>query len=114
MTPINPKGTAVNIHGLSIPVYVSDDTPIIGLRNNLRKAFGTVLDYKEHAAVWDEILWINIMRFTSQPSKELLDFIKSQRDLIIGEYTIDRWEIYQTSSKVLAPEESSLIHTFQA
>lgn len=103
-------GLGMNRHGVAVAVY--PDAHVIKLRKKLRSKLGITTTYAEHHSVWDELLWINFMRFTAPLSGGALNKLLSYRDTEIGQYTIGQWDLYKISSRVLAPDKSKLIRIF--
>ncbi len=106
-------GVAANKHSVAITLYPQGNS-FVKLRDKIRELFGTVLDYSEHNQIWEQLMWVHILRFTKTPSEEFLKAVYEFRNKIIGEYEIKGWDLYKTSSKVLAPEDSELVEHFKA
>jgi 2'-5' RNA ligase len=111
--PIKVKviGMAVNKHSAAVSLYPIGDN-FIEIRNKIRELFGQVLDYSEHNQIWEQLMWIHVLRFTQTPTEKFLKLIYSLRDEFIGEYEISEWDLYKTSSKVLRPKDSTLVERF--
>ncbi|HUB93931.1 MAG TPA: hypothetical protein VMB52_05505 [Verrucomicrobiae bacterium] len=105
-------GTAANKYGAGVTLYPPDDT-VVKLRQKLREAFAITAGYTEHNVVWEQLLWVNILRFSSKPTNRFLEKLREYKDTQLGSYEIRSWDLYKTSSKVLAPESSTWIETFR-
>ncbi|HET9411333.1 MAG TPA: hypothetical protein VFO38_00590 [Candidatus Saccharimonadales bacterium] len=113
LTPLQVTlhGISANKHGVAVAGYPTSEPSLAEMRSILRPIVGNLLDYKEHNEVWDQLLWINFMRFKTQPSHDFLTHIQSLKDLQLPTFTIASWQLYKTTSRVLAPQQSTLIDT---
>lgn len=98
-------GVGINAHGIAISVYDLSAYEVSDIRLKLRKKLALSINYKEHDPIWDELLWVNFMRFNEQPDKEGLSLIKALSNQEIGRFEIKEWQLYKTTSRVLDPIE---------
>lgn len=109
---IHVYGYGVNRFQASAVLYPKGNA-VVTLRRKLREAFGIPEQaYTLHRSVWEELLWVNFMRFRIQPSQALLTVLKDHARDEIGRFTLDRYELYRISTKTLDPASSRRLHTF--
>lgn len=113
LTPVQVTlhGIGANKHGVAVAGYPTSEPSLAEMRNVLRPVVGNLLDYKEHNKAWDQLLWINFMRFKTQPNHDFLTHAQSLKNLQLPDFTISSWQLYKTTSKVLAPQQSTLVDT---
>lgn len=105
-------GYGANRFQASAVLYPETET-LAFLRKKLRAAFGIPDQaYTIHRSVWEELVWVNFMRFTVQPTSDLLKLLRDHARDDLGHCVIDRYELHSVSTKTLAPASSRLIHTF--
>lgn len=110
--PIHVRGLAVNRLQASTVLYPENES-LIAKRQQLRSALGiSTQAYTIHHVVWDELLWANFMRFKQQPTQKLIEFLQAHSKTEIEHFTLDRFELYEVSTKTLDPASSKLLHTF--
>jgi hypothetical protein len=112
--PIHARGVAANRLQAGTVLYPQEET-LVSQRIRLRAALGILEQaYTAHKLVWDELLWVNFMRFTTKPEEELLEFLRSRASQDFGSFELSRYELYELSTKTLDPASSKLLHTFDA
>lgn len=68
-------------------------------------------DYSIHLPAYENVGWINFMRYLHQPKEELLKELKANKESYFGDFVVKEISIYRNKSKVLDPDQSELIHT---
>lgn len=85
---------------------------VSGCRSTLRNIIGeTGDDYSIHLPAYEEVGWINFMRYEQQPKAELLKELYANRDTYFGEFVVRKVSLYLNRSKVLAPDQAELIES---
>jgi len=82
------------------------------MRNELRDKLHKVPDTRNKGTPWDELSWINFVRFTSKPSSRMLDELRKHKSTPFGSFSAHTWELYKTTSRVLDPACSELVERF--
>lgn len=112
--PICVRGLAINRFQSGAVLYPENET-LPAKRAELRSALGIPRQaYTDHLNVWEQLLWVNILRFTHQPPMEMLELLRSKATSDIGSFTLSHYELYDISTKTLDPSSSTLLHTFTA
>jgi 2'-5' RNA ligase len=109
---IQCHGVGVNPYGASVVAYPLRS--IVPLRSSLKRALDEAINYSEHNAIWEELLWITFLRFGAPPSEEFLAALRELADHEFGTFTLDTYGLFISSSKVADPKKCRLIHTFLA
>lgn len=105
-------GTGSNYLSSSVICYPKFE--IHQMRDELRQNLNIKgEDYTIHRSMYEHMGWINILRFTSTPSKEFLEKIRSYKNKEFGVIKAKSLQLYKTSSKVLNPAHSKLLAEFQ-
>jgi hypothetical protein len=99
-------------NGSAFAAVYFDDGALGGFRKELRDIDKSAHDYSIYLDGLDGIAWLNVMRFTHHFLPELQQAVLSHKDTLFGTDPSPRFELYQTSSLVLAPDHSELIATF--
>lgn len=112
--PIAAHGLACNRFQASAVLYPGEET-LIPQRMKLRSVLGIPEQaFTIHRPIWEELLWVNFMRFTVKPETELLAFLREHAKTEIGRFVLGKYELYEVSTKTLDPASSTLLHTFNA
>lgn len=112
--PISVRGVVPNRLQAGAVLYPEEET-LVSQRKKLREALGiTGQAYTAHGAVWEELLWVNFMRFTAKPEEKLLKLLHAHAQDNLGRFTLNHYELYETSTKTLDPASSKLLYTFDA
>ena len=109
---VSLQGLGISAHGVSVPVYAHKPGALGHMRNELRDKLHKVPDTRNKGTPWDELSWINFVRFTSKPSPHMLDDLRKYESTQFGTFSIDTWELYKTTSRVLDPACSELVERF--
>jgi hypothetical protein len=101
-------GLGSNQLGVSLSAY--PDFNMAQLRQQLRQTIGTQGDdYSFHLPAYEQVGWINCLRYTHEPSLELLAYLRDQRDRFFGVADFPVVQLYKNRSKVLSPHLTELI-----
>lgn len=112
--PISVRGVVANRLQAGAVLYPEEET-LVSQRNKLREALGiTGQAYTAHNSVWEGLLWVNFMRFTTKPEEELIKLLRAHAKEDLGRFTLSHYELYETSTKTLDPASSKLLYTFDA
>ena len=112
--PIHARGVVANRLQAGAILYPEEET-LSPRRLKLRAALGIPEQaYTAHSPLWEELLWANFMRFTTQPEEELLASLRAHVNQELGSFVLSRYELYELSTKTLDPASSTLLHTFDA
>lgn len=112
--PISVRGVALNRLQVGAVLYPEEET-LMSQRKKLREALGiTEQAYTAHNAAWEGLLWVNFMRFTTQPKEELIELLYAHAKENLGRFTLSHYELYETATKTLDPISSKLLYTFDA
>jgi len=110
--PIEVRGFAMNRFQVSAVLY-PDEESLLPMRQKLRQALAMPdQDFTEHRSIWEELMWVNFMRFTSPPSPELVRMVQAHANDALGHFTLERIDLYEVSTKTRDPQSSVYIHTF--
>lgn len=94
-------------------LYPEEET-LVAQRLKLRAALGTPEQaYTVHNSIWEELLWANFMRFTTQPEEKLLESLRGHVNQELGSFVVSKYELYEVSTKTLDPASSKLLYTFE-
>jgi hypothetical protein len=105
------QGIGAATRGVSIPGY-DRNANIFQLRTALRNSVGQADDYTKYHPVWENILWINFIRYRQKPPDEFFTYIQKFNDAIYGEITNPPFYLYTNQSQTLDPKLSKLISVF--
>jgi hypothetical protein len=112
--PIYACGVVANRLQAGAVLYPEEET-LVTHRMKLRAALGIPRQaYTAYDPVWEELLWVNFMRFTTKPEEALLEFLRDHVKEDLGNFVLNRYELYEVSTKTLDPASSKLLHTFDA
>lgn len=101
-------GLASNQHGASVSAHPYGCS-LSDTREKLRKSLcDRGDDYTIHLPTYEQVGWINFLRYQLRPSRDLLDTIRSQSDDYLGVWTIRSLHIYRNSSRVLSSDKRQL------
>ena len=101
-------GLGSNQYGSSISAYPTFN--LAKLRNNLRQEIGSQGDdYSIHLSAYEEVGWINYLRYLNRPDHKFLELLYKQKDTFFGYCKPRSLELYTNSSKVLASDSTSLV-----
>lgn len=81
-------------------------------REKLRAEIKLGQDYTSDHELWEHIGWIQLMRFTSQPTDEFTKYIRQIRATDFPKITNPKIELLTTTSKTLASGKYQVIKTF--
>ena len=112
--PIEARGLAVNRFQSGVVLYPEEES-LVDMRQKLREALDMpTQSYANHRPVWEELLWANILRFQEVPSEEMLQQIRSYATDLMGSFVLNKFELYDISTKTLELSSSRLLYTFKA
>jgi hypothetical protein len=112
--PICACGVVANRLQAGAVLYPEEET-LVTHRMKLRAALGIPRQtYTAYDPVWEELLWVNFMRFTTKPEEALFEFLRKHVKEDLGNFVLSRYELYEVSTKTLDPASSKLLHTFDA
>lgn len=106
-----PFGVMQTKAGVIIPLYFPQDS-IHKLREELRAGIKLGQDYTSDHELWEHIGWIQLMRFTSQPTDDFTKYIRQIRATDFPKITNPKIELLTTTSKTLAPGKYQVIKNF--
>lgn len=96
-------GLFYNTHSFFVPC-IPLNFSLRELRKELRSLFKiTGTDYSKYNRLYEEIGWFNIARCSKNPSELLLNMVKEQSKLDLGELQYEQISMLRTTSKVLDP-----------
>jgi hypothetical protein len=111
---IEARGLAVNRFQSGVVLYPEEES-LVDMRQKLREALDMpTQSYANHRPVWEELLWANILRFQEVPSEEMLQQIRSYATDLMGSFVLNKFELYDISTKTLELSSSRLLYTFKA
>jgi 2'-5' RNA ligase len=110
--PIQVKGFALNRFQVSAVLYPGEET-LLPMRQKLRQVLAMPdQDFTEHRSIWEELAWTNFMRFTSSPPSALVKMVQDHAHDVLGDFTLEHFDLYEVSTKTRDPASSVHIHTF--
>ncbi len=69
-------------------------------------------DYYQHVFYYEYVGWINYLRYLKQPKEALLNALREKKEYSVGEMTPSSISLFKTSSRILHPKETTIIHEF--
>lgn len=101
-------GLGGNQHCSSISAYPTFNIALLRnmLRNEIRSKGD---DYSSHLTKYEEVGWINYLRYLESPNQEILKFLIDKQNTFFGLFKPNSVELCANTSKVLDPPQTKLI-----
>ena len=104
------EGIGASNRIISVPAFDLYDQ-IHAFRAAIRTKVTSSDDYTKYDPVWEQILWVNFVRFQSVPDQSLFKFVLRFKTRIYGYLSDPPVELYLNQSQTLDPKYSKLITT---